>query len=52
MNASMNDTHNLAWKLLWVLRGWAKPAVLGTVRILIALDRSYNADVFRSSVRA
>ncbi|CAK5267539.1 unnamed protein product [Mycena citricolor] len=22
MNASMNDTHNLAWKLVYVLRGW------------------------------
>ncbi|KAI6041232.1 FAD binding domain-containing protein [Pisolithus marmoratus] len=30
MNASMNDTHNLAWKIVQVLRGWANPSVLKT----------------------
>ncbi|EIW58510.1 uncharacterized protein TRAVEDRAFT_58730 [Trametes versicolor FP-101664 SS1] len=30
MNASMNDTHNLAWKLTHVLRGWADISVLKT----------------------
>ncbi|KAJ7580156.1 FAD binding domain-containing protein [Mycena floridula] len=30
MNASMNDTHNLAWKLTHVLRGWANMSVLKT----------------------
>ncbi|KAI5991956.1 FAD binding domain-containing protein [Pisolithus albus] len=30
MNASMNDTHNLAWKITQVLRGWADPAILRT----------------------
>ncbi|TFK48400.1 hypothetical protein OE88DRAFT_1634717 [Heliocybe sulcata] len=30
MNASMNDTHNLAWKLSHVLRGWADPSLLKT----------------------
>ncbi|EPQ56124.1 hypothetical protein GLOTRDRAFT_137955 [Gloeophyllum trabeum ATCC 11539] len=30
MNASMNDTHNLAWKLSHVLRGWAHPSLLKT----------------------
>ncbi|KAL1941310.1 hypothetical protein VTO73DRAFT_7522 [Trametes versicolor] len=30
MNASMSDTHNLAWKLAYVLRGWADPALLKT----------------------
>ncbi|KAF8555662.1 hypothetical protein OG21DRAFT_1410577 [Imleria badia] len=30
MNASMNDTHNLAWKLAQVLRGWASPSLLKT----------------------
>ena len=31
MNASMNDTHNLAWKLTHVLRGWADMSLLKTV---------------------
>lgn len=31
MNASMNDTHNLAWKLAYVLRGWADISILDTV---------------------
>ncbi|KAI0364365.1 hypothetical protein BV20DRAFT_956369 [Pilatotrama ljubarskyi] len=30
MNASMNDTHNLAWKLTHVLRGWADLSLLKT----------------------
>jgi phenol 2-monooxygenase len=30
MNASMNDTHNLAWKLVQVLRGWSNPSLLKT----------------------
>ncbi|KAF5373285.1 hypothetical protein D9615_007378 [Tricholomella constricta] len=30
MNASMNDTHNLSWKLVQVLRGWADPSLLQT----------------------
>lgn len=30
MNASMNDTHNLAWKLAYVLRGWAGLSLLKT----------------------
>ncbi|KAI9464679.1 FAD binding domain-containing protein [Boletus coccyginus] len=30
MNASMNDTHNLAWKLAQVLRGWSNPSLLKT----------------------
>lgn len=34
MNASMNDTHNLIWKLTQVLRGWASPELLKTVRAL------------------
>ena len=33
MNASMNDTHNLAWKLAYVLRGWADISILDTVSI-------------------
>ncbi|KAG1737215.1 FAD binding domain-containing protein [Suillus lakei] len=30
MNASMNDAHNLAWKLALVVRGWAEPSLLST----------------------
>ncbi|KAI0628053.1 FAD binding domain-containing protein [Trametes polyzona] len=30
MNASVNDTHNLAWKLAYVLRGWAGMSLLRT----------------------
>ncbi|EIM80353.1 uncharacterized protein STEHIDRAFT_68295 [Stereum hirsutum FP-91666 SS1] len=30
MNASMNDTHNLVWKITHVLRGWADISVLKT----------------------
>ncbi|KAF8555665.1 hypothetical protein OG21DRAFT_1483710 [Imleria badia] len=30
MNASMNDTHNLAWKLAQVLRGWSSSSLLKT----------------------
>jgi len=30
MNASMNDTHNLAWKLAQVLRGWSNLSLLKT----------------------
>ncbi|TFK80699.1 hypothetical protein K466DRAFT_503427 [Polyporus arcularius HHB13444] len=30
MNASMGDTHNLAWKLAYVLRGWADMSLLRT----------------------
>ncbi|THU93886.1 hypothetical protein K435DRAFT_724952 [Dendrothele bispora CBS 962.96] len=30
MNASMNDSYNLVWKLAHVLRGWASPDLLKT----------------------
>ncbi|KAJ6551443.1 FAD binding domain-containing protein [Mycena capillaripes] len=30
MNASMNDSHNIAWKLVYVLRGWAGLSLLKT----------------------
>ncbi|KAJ3502469.1 hypothetical protein NLJ89_g8874 [Agrocybe chaxingu] len=30
MNASMNDSHNLAWKLTHVLRGWADMSLIKT----------------------
>ncbi|KAF8835700.1 hypothetical protein BDN67DRAFT_975014 [Paxillus ammoniavirescens] len=51
MNASMNDSHNLAWKLSQVLRGWASPSLLKTYEFerrqfaqdLIAFDKEYSA---------
>jgi len=53
MNASMNDSHNLAWKLAHVLRGWASPELLKTyeferrkyARDLINFDKRL-ADLF------
>ncbi|KDQ13605.1 hypothetical protein BOTBODRAFT_66580 [Botryobasidium botryosum FD-172 SS1] len=30
MNASMSDAHNLAWKLVYVMRQWAPPTLLDT----------------------
>ncbi|KAJ7768311.1 FAD binding domain-containing protein [Mycena metata] len=33
MNASMNDSHNLAWKLVYVLRGWADLSLLKTYEL-------------------
>ncbi|KAG8966700.1 hypothetical protein FRC03_011448 [Tulasnella sp. 419] len=51
MNASMNDTHNLVWKLVHVLRGWAKHSLLKTyeqerrkyAQDLIAFDKKFSA---------
>ncbi|KIJ12336.1 hypothetical protein PAXINDRAFT_171271 [Paxillus involutus ATCC 200175] len=51
MNASMNDAHNLAWKLAQVLRGWASPSLLKTYELerrkfaqdLITFDKEYSA---------
>ncbi|TFK48390.1 hypothetical protein OE88DRAFT_1664163 [Heliocybe sulcata] len=51
MNASMNDTHNLIWKLTHVLRGWADMLLLKTYELerrkyaqdLIAFDRKFAA---------
>ncbi|KAJ1306382.1 hypothetical protein OPQ81_007387 [Rhizoctonia solani] len=51
MNASMNDTHNLIWKLTQVLRGWASPDLLKTYELerrkyaqdLINFDRKFSA---------
>ncbi|KZP19041.1 hypothetical protein FIBSPDRAFT_933091 [Athelia psychrophila] len=50
MNASMNDTHNLSWKLAHVLKGWARPSLLTTYEFerrkyaqdLIEFDRQYS----------
>ncbi|KAI0818888.1 FAD binding domain-containing protein [Irpex lacteus] len=51
MNVSMNDSHNLAWKLAYVLRGWAGLELLKTydserrkfAQELIAFDKWYEA---------
>ncbi|KAG1850915.1 FAD binding domain-containing protein [Suillus subluteus] len=51
MNASMNDTHNLAWKLAQVLRGRADISLLKTyeferrkyAQALIDFDREFSA---------
>ncbi|KAL7280448.1 hypothetical protein ACG7TL_005378 [Trametes sanguinea] len=51
MNASMGDTHNLAWKLAYVVRGWARMALLKTYELerltfaktLIDFDRKFAA---------
>ncbi|KAH7914576.1 FAD binding domain-containing protein [Hygrophoropsis aurantiaca] len=51
MNASMNDTHNLAWKLVHVLRGWADTSLLKTyeherrkyAQDLIDFDKEFSA---------
>ncbi|CAF2157121.1 unnamed protein product [Rotaria magnacalcarata] len=49
MNASMNDTHNLAWKLAMVIKGLAYPSILKTYEFerrnyakqLIEFDRTF-----------
>lgn len=33
MNAAMSDGHNLSWKLVHVLRGWASPRLLRTYEL-------------------
>ncbi|KAF7302055.1 hypothetical protein MIND_00772000 [Mycena indigotica] len=52
MNASMNDTHNLAWKLVYVLRGWAGLSILQTVQLLF-LDScaTFNKQQYESERR-
>ncbi|KIO07031.1 hypothetical protein M404DRAFT_137441 [Pisolithus tinctorius Marx 270] len=51
MNASISDAHNLAWKIVHVLRGWAHPSILKTYETerrnyaqdLIDFDKRYAA---------
>ncbi|KAJ3918335.1 FAD binding domain-containing protein [Lentinula edodes] len=38
MNASINDTYNLAWKLVWVLRGWSNHTLLKTTHNELNVD--------------
>lgn len=50
MNASMNDSHNLAWKIALSVRGWAEPSLLSTYETerrkyaldLIAFDKVFS----------
>lgn len=50
MNASMNDAHNLAWKIALVVRGWADTSLLSTYESerrkyaldLIAFDKKFS----------
>jgi phenol 2-monooxygenase len=59
MNVSMNDSHNLAWKLAFFLKGWADYSILGTyeherrpvAQALIAFDKWYSAG-FSAKARA
>jgi putative polyketide hydroxylase len=56
MNTAIHGAHNLAWKLAWVLRGWAGPALLdsyaderrpagdGAVRFSLRLGPDPDAD--------
>ncbi|KAJ6466923.1 FAD binding domain-containing protein [Mycena sanguinolenta] len=48
MNASMNDTHNLAWKLVYVLRGWASFSLLKTYEFE---RRKYAQDLINFDVK-
>ncbi|KAG2102151.1 FAD binding domain-containing protein [Suillus cothurnatus] len=51
MNASINDSHNLAWKIALVVRGWADMPLLSTYESerrkfaldLIAFDKMWSA---------
>ncbi|TFY54823.1 hypothetical protein EVJ58_g8633 [Rhodofomes roseus] len=51
MNASMSDTHNIAWKLAHVLRGWADISLMKTYEFerrkyaqdLITFDKKFSA---------
>ncbi|KAJ7140287.1 FAD binding domain-containing protein [Mycena crocata] len=48
MNASMNDTHNLVWKLVYVLRGWAGLSLLKTYELE---RRKYAQDLIEFDVK-
>ncbi|KAG6816054.1 hypothetical protein H0H87_008970 [Tephrocybe sp. NHM501043] len=58
MNASMNDTHNLAWKLIHVIRGWGNTSLLKTYELerrkyaqdLISFDKQF-AKMFSGKIR-
>ncbi|KAJ7251355.1 FAD binding domain-containing protein [Mycena rebaudengoi] len=48
MNASMNDSHNLAWKLAYVLRGWSGISLLNTYELE---RRKYAQDLINFDVK-
>ncbi|KAF8262308.1 FAD binding domain-containing protein [Lactarius quietus] len=58
MNAGMNDSHNLAWKLTHVLRNWADMSLLKTYEFerrkyaqdLIAFDKEFST-LFSAKLR-
>ncbi|CAL1708745.1 unnamed protein product [Somion occarium] len=59
MNVSINDAHNLAWKLAYTIRGWAGTSLLDTYEFerrsfaleLIAFDKWF-AEGFSAKARA
>ncbi|KAH7334215.1 FAD binding domain-containing protein [Rhizoctonia solani] len=59
MNAAIGDSHNLAWKLVHVLREWAKPQILDTYELerrqyahqLIEFDRKLSTLLASKSKR-
>jgi phenol 2-monooxygenase len=59
MNVSMNDSHNLAWKMAYFLKGWGTRALLSTyeeerrpiAKALIAFDKVFSAR-FSAKARA
>ncbi|KAJ7068706.1 FAD binding domain-containing protein [Mycena amicta] len=48
MNASMNDAHNLVWKMVYVLRGWAGLSLLQTYE---SERRKYAQDLIDFDVK-
>lgn len=52
MNTAVQDAHNLAWKLAFVLRGRAEPALLDTYQLERAPVARYNADRSLENTRA
>ncbi|KAJ7068688.1 FAD binding domain-containing protein [Mycena amicta] len=48
MNASMNDAHNLVWKMVYVLRGWAGISLLQTYE---SERRKYAQDLIDFDVK-
>ncbi|MEI6700537.1 MAG: FAD-dependent monooxygenase [Actinomycetota bacterium] len=45
LNTGAAEAHNLAWKLAWVLRGWATPELLNTYEAERRSIAQYNSEV-------
>ncbi|CAE6447934.1 unnamed protein product [Rhizoctonia solani] len=46
MNAAISDAHNLSWKLVHVLKGWAMPDLLDTVGLNVYMLRfAFNKEM-------